>query len=231
MNYILKNTKKNIYINAGHYDKKETIYKDDPGAIFNEHIEGDENIKIRDLLIPKLNKAGFNVYIVPDELNLKESIAWVNNIAKELNDGLALSIHFNYLSDTSQRGTEAFYGTSETTKQICETLCVKVSKALNTKNRHAKKDTLSNVGELGWIRKTNCWSVLLEVCFLTNVEDMFALKNNNGYEKVTDSITEALCEVYGIITSDSDIITILTNQIKQLTILINNLLKQISLLK
>jgi len=39
-------------------------------------------------------------------------------------------------------------------------------------NRGAKPDTQTAVGSLGWIRKTTMWASLVEVCFLTNPEDM-----------------------------------------------------------
>ena len=57
---------------------------------------------------------------------------------------------------------------------------------------------MSNPGRLGWIREINCWSVLIEICFLTNTEDMTALHAENGYDKVAIAITEALADVFGI---------------------------------
>lgn len=195
---ILPETKKIIYLNAGHFDDPGTQHIEDPGAKHLIFIELTETMKIRDVLVPKLKIAGFKVFAVPDDLNLRHSIDWTNDRAKGLNDGLALDIHLNHLSDKMQRGTEAFYGTSDTTKQVGEKLCEKVSVSLNTLNRRAKPDTMSGPGELGWIRQTNCWASLLEVCFLTNVRDMAALHAEGGYNKVATAITEAIAEIFGV---------------------------------
>ncbi len=195
---ILLNAKKVIYLNAGHFDDPGTPHVEDPGAKHLIFIELIETMKIRDALVPKLKVAGFKTFAVPDDLNLRHSIDWTNDRAKGLNDGLALDIHLNYLSDKTQRGTEAFYGTSDTTKQVGEKLCEKVSVSLNTLNRHSKPDIMSGPGELGWIRQTNCWASLLEVCFLTNVQDMAALHAEDGYNKVATAITEAIAEIFGI---------------------------------
>jgi len=195
---ILEKAKKIIYLNAGHFDDPSTLHVEDPGAKHLTFVELTETMKIRDALLPRLKAAGFEVFAVPDDLNLRRSIDWTNSKAKKLDDGLALDIHLNYISDKTQRGTEAFYGTSDTTKRIGEILCEKVSVSLNTKNRHSKPDTMSNPGRLGWIREINCWSVLIEICFLTNTEDMTALHAENGYDKVAIAITEALADVFGI---------------------------------
>lgn len=195
---ILIKAKKIIYLNAGHFDDPGTPHIEDPGAKHLIFVELTETMKIRDALVPKLELAGFTVLPVPDDLNLRHSIDWTNDRAKKLNDGLALDIHLNYLSDKTQRGTEAFYGTSDTTKQIGEKLCEKVSVSLNTLNRHSKPDTMSFPGELGWIRQTNCWASLLEVCFLTNAQDMTALHAEGGYNKVAIAITEAIAEIFGV---------------------------------
>ena len=61
--------KKTIYLNAGHSDKET-------GALSKYGVERDINIAIRDVLIPELKRQGFKVEVIPDNLNLRESIAW-----------------------------------------------------------------------------------------------------------------------------------------------------------
>lgn len=200
---ILKYTKKTIIINAGHWDDPDTSYIDDPGATFNHVQEAIQAIKIRDLLVPMLESSGFKVFVVPDELDLKESIFWANNKAPKLKDALAVDIHLNYLSNTAVRGSEAFYGTSDTSRAIASALTDNVSKGLKIPNRGAKPDTKTAVGSLGWIRKTTMWASLIEVCFLTNKFDMEVLMGEDGHQKAALGIANGICEIFGVKKIDS----------------------------
>jgi N-acetylmuramoyl-L-alanine amidase len=135
-------------------------------------------------------------------MNLRESIAWANEKAPELNDGLAVDIHLNYLSNTSARGSEAFHGTSDTSMLIAKALTDSVSKKMGIPNRGAKPDTQTAVGSLGWIRKTTMWASLIEVCFLTNAEDMEALRGSiggtDGYVDAAMGIANGIDKVFGV---------------------------------
>ena len=102
---------KTIILNAGHSFT-------DPGACYHGVKEADEVRKIRDLVVPFLRQH-FKVLEVPDDLDLKESIKWVNDVASELNDGLAFSIHLNACGNCGARGAETyFYGTSKSSEKI-----------------------------------------------------------------------------------------------------------------
>ncbi len=195
---ILENTKKRIILNAGHWDDPDTPHVDDPGASGPGIIEAIEVIKIRDRMIPLLQKAGFEVLAVPDHINLRESIAWANGKAPNLNDGLAVDIHMNYLSNKSVRGSEAFYGRSKTSQDMAIALSTNVSNELEIPNRGAKSDTETAIGELGWIRKTSMWASLIEICFLTNAEDMEILRGIRGYDKAALGVVNGICEIFGI---------------------------------
>jgi len=187
---ILPDTKKVLIINAGHHNN-------DSGAVYNGIVERDECKKVRDAVVPILIKRGYKVHSVPDDLTLTQSIDWANEKAPSLNDGLAIDIHFNYLSNLSVGGTEAFHGTSETSKQIAATLSRHVAESLDTRDRGAKPDTQSAVGSLAWIRQTKMWATLLEVCFITNAKDMAAIKAPNGYQSVAEAMADAIDQIYG----------------------------------
>ena len=68
---VLENAKKVCFINAGHWNDPDTPYFDDPGAVVPPVKEGEENIQIRDRVVPLLEAAGFEVQIIPDDLNLR----------------------------------------------------------------------------------------------------------------------------------------------------------------
>jgi len=194
----LENTKRHIILNAGHYDDPDTPHFDDPGATTNQVREAVEVIKIRDRVSRLLRLARFSVSEVPDTLDLRESIDWANQKAPSLNDGLAIDIHLNYLSDQRARGTETFYGTSETSEEIASLLAKGTAEAMNIPNRGAKPDTQTAVGSLGWIRKTTMWATLVEICFLTNPEDMEVLHGEDGYEKAARGVVNGVCDIFGV---------------------------------
>lgn len=193
----LKDTKKRILLNSGHWDDPHTAFIDDTGANVGHLIEQVECVKIRNALVPILQKSGFEVLTVPDELDLKKSIAWVNERTGGLNEGLAVDIHLNALSDTSARGTEVFHGTSDTSKAIAQTIVDAVANGMGIQNRGAKPDTATAVGSLGWIRNTKCWATLVEVCFITNESDMGILRAEGGYEKAAKAIADGICKAFG----------------------------------
>lgn len=184
----LADVARKIVINAGHFDG-------DPGAVTLK--EADEVKKIRDQAVIALKAAGFEVVPVPDDLDLKKSIAFANTAIKDLNGGLCIDIHLNANNDPKARGTEAYHGTSDTSKKIAEAMSRNVAKALKLSDRGAKPDTETHVGSLGWIRQTKGWATLVEVAFITNAADMAALRTAAGYKAAGKGIADAAVELFG----------------------------------
>jgi len=179
--------KKTIILNAGHNNAA------DCGAAANETTESAEAIKIRDKLIPLL-KQNFEVALVPDELDLRQSIKWVNEQYKKLEDGLAFSIHLNAGGGT---GAEIFYyANNETSQNIAKTIIDEYCEITGFRNRGAKADTTTRHGTLGWIRNVNPWSCLIETCFIDNIEDLKKLQND--YNKIAWAMYSGICAVYNI---------------------------------
>lgn len=195
---MIKDLKKTVIINAGHWDNPDTAPIDDPGASHDHAIEAEETMKVRDRVVPILERHGIVVLKVPDELDLRKSISWANQKAPKLNDALAVDIHFNSLSNKAARGSEAFYGTSAISKSIAQAMTDHVSSEMSIPNRGAKPDTQTYVGSLGWIRKTTMWATLVEICFLTNTKDMAVIQGLDGYEKAARGVAKAVLETMGV---------------------------------
>lgn len=178
--------KSTIILNAGHSIA-------DPGAVYHDTTEAMEARKIRDYLVPLL-KQNFEVIIVPDHLNLLESIDFVNTKFTNLNDGLAFSIHLNA---NGGNGAETYYyGGSNDSKKIAKTIIDKYCQITGYKNRGAKDDRSTRHGRLGWIRDTNTWACLIEVCFIDNMDELQFLHNN--LDVVAQGIYEGICSLYEI---------------------------------
>lgn len=169
-----------IIINAGHHDN-------DSGFITKSGIrEADETKKIRDALKPLL--LGYNVLYVPDELNLKDSIVWINK--RTTKEDFAIDIHLNSNSNTLVRGSEAYF---YITPRYASVFSRRISWALDVPNRGAKPDTQTFVGSLGFLRLLNCSSVVVECCYLTNDEDCAKYTP----QKAAGGIKNAIIELFG----------------------------------
>ena len=182
--------KKVVFLNAGH-----NIITD-PGVITEYGREIDFNITIRDIVISKLEEKGFKVEVVPDNLGLSDSIAWVNRRTNNINDGLALSLHCNCCGGS---GAEAYYyGHNAKSKALATKLLdgYRLETGLYKSNGGVRSDTVSNVGELGWVRKTNIWAVLLEMLYMDNKDNVDFYKNNKN--KIADGIVRGICQIYGL---------------------------------
>ena len=178
---------KTIILNAGHNNAA------DCGAAANGTTEAAEAIKIRDKLASLLEQ-NFKVVLVPDELDLRQSIKWVNDQYKKLENGLAFSIHLNAGGGT---GSEIFYyADNEISQNIAKTIIDKYCEITGFRNRGAKADTTTRHKRLGWIRDTNTWSCLIEACFIDNIEDLKKLQND--YDKVAFAMYSGICDVYKI---------------------------------
>jgi len=189
LNY--KFMKKVIFINAGHHLA-------DPGAIYGSNKESDEVMKIRDLLVPMLEKY-FEVHAVPDNLNLNDSIKWVNGKIFSTNDGLAVDIHLNSSVEGSIPGTGAealYYGWLSSSKSIAKKLLDKYCEVTGYENRGVLSEKQTRFGVNGWVHNTNCWATLIECCFIDNPKDMAKLQSNYGL--VAKGIYEGILNIYDI---------------------------------
>ena len=161
-----------VFLNAGHYIK-------DNGAVHKGRIESVINREIRDSVLKRFP----NCQIVPDEMDLRQSIEWVNERASE--DDLAVSIHTNANNNTNVSGTEAYYAQNDTLARL---FAEEVSRAQGIANRGARHDSETHVGSLGWLRKLGCKSVLVECFYLTNDNDYA----NYNPDKVAEGIVTAI---------------------------------------
>lgn len=209
---ILPTTKKVIILNAGHWDDPATAGIDDPGAKSGTMVEGTICKKIRDEVVPMLEACGFTVHQVPDNLNLAKSIQWANAKAPAVDDALAVDIHLNSSNTAAASGTEAYHGSTETSRKIGEAIGQALSAELGINYRGSFSDKNAAVGSLGWIRQTKMWATLIEVAFISNARDMAVLMGSGGIEKAARGITKGICTVFGVEYSEpvNDVIITVT---------------------
>ncbi len=163
-----------IFISAGH----DLI---DPGAIAFGTTESKEMMLTRDLIAKELEAQGAAFLSVPDNLNLRQTIQWINSQARS--GDVAIELHGNAANGIA-RGTEAFFVDGNTQrKQDAELLLKALLEEVpelhlrgKSLSRGSKSDTLSQHGRLAFCRQLSVPSILIELCFVDNRQDLDLLQ-------------------------------------------------------
>jgi N-acetylmuramoyl-L-alanine amidase len=167
-----------IFISAGH-TRKGT----DSGAVGNGFKEGDLTAELRDLICHELLKNhGVNAIVDDDKNGLQQTINYFRALVNP--KAILLDIHFNAATPQAS-GTECFIPNDFTQfeRDLAKDLAEDCSEVLPTKLRTGgmrvpgvKLEKESARGSLGWMRLTG-ENVLLEVCFISNKEEMENYQN------------------------------------------------------
>jgi len=190
-----------IFINAGHWDDPVTKAVEDPGAQVPDphdedadqdffHSEGEIVMAVRDFIRQKHPEYLY----VPDNLNLRRSIDWVNERAEP--GDIAIDLHMNSNRNTSVTGCEAYY--ADNPPKLAEIFSRHVAEELGIANRGAKHDSETYVGSLGWLRQIKCKTVLVELAFLSSPIDRNKILWPSGKQKAAKAIIDAIREARGL---------------------------------
>jgi N-acetylmuramoyl-L-alanine amidase len=158
-----------IFLDAGHSFS-------DPGACSQETSESMEARKIRNFVVKNLaTNKNFVIYQVPDNLNLIDSIKFVNrNYSIFDRGGICLAIHLNAGGGS---GAEIFHHVRDRSMKAVNFIN-NYCRITGYKNRGAKTEKESAAKRLGWIDDTRPRAYLLEACFVDNKEDLDFLHNH-----------------------------------------------------
>lgn len=164
------------------------------GAYTSHLKESVANRDVKDEVIKLLRQEGHTVY--DDTVDYPSSASdCVNKQVANANShsrvDLAISIHFNsgrkdLKGDGSIGGFEALvYSNSGTKATVGKRICSKME-GLGFRNRGVKTNT-----NLGFLKRTKHPCVLLEVCFVDDVDDV-ALYNKLGAKQIAKTIVEGI---------------------------------------
>ncbi|MGP1500770.1 MAG: N-acetylmuramoyl-L-alanine amidase [Bergeyella cardium] len=151
-----------VYPSAGHHLK-------DAGATYGGRQENKETIVFRNLLVGELNKLGIKTITDKDSQTNQE----YQNSIKPGNGSVVLDIHFNAGVSTAT-GTECFIasGASPQSREMAGEICKKASDIMGINNRGVKVENQSQHGRIGILHTKAGISVLWEICFISNPNDM-----------------------------------------------------------
>lgn len=172
----------------------------DPGTTKDNTYEKDINLSISKYLELELVKVGATVILTRDgDYDLSSpNVRWrkksdFDNRIKMINTSKAnmyLSIHLNYLSDSSYSGAQVFYN-NDTNKEIATVIQETINKELNN-NREIKKIPSKTY----MYSKLDIPGVLIECGFLSNPNELSSLKTSKYQEKIASVIKDALINYF-----------------------------------
>ncbi|MDD7449633.1 MAG: N-acetylmuramoyl-L-alanine amidase [Treponema sp.] len=179
----------------------------DPGAI------GVDNVKEKDIVLEIGKRVKYHLerhnQTVLESRTGDETVSLTerSNKANRNNVDLCISIHCNAFSDSSAQGVEIFYFQGSTRgQQLAKSILNEITKAkLYTKNRGLKTNNLHMT------RETSMPSVLIELGFITNVNDKNLIINNK--ENFAIAITKGILSYYGITYKAETTQTTTTNKL------------------
>ena len=170
-----------IFLTAGHRGGTT-------GANYNGIKEAEETIWLRNEIADMLKRKGVEVEIDNDRASLSEVIATINAECKPTD--ICVDLHFNAVANPSANGTEVFkpFNSSDLEIEVAEDLLYSTCMVLNTKNRGVKREGEGTHQRLAMLSDIRCNSVLLEVCFISNIADA------NKYKEKRDELVIILAE-------------------------------------
>lgn len=170
----------NVAISAGH----GKIVKGAFGNGLDEHVEAVKVVKRVTKLANSLGcsfKCFEETTATTQNANLSNIVKWHNKQSRQLD----VSVHFNSAGETAT-GTEVLaYGQNAQMNYLARRVSANMAKALEIKDRGLKVRT-----NLYFLRRTNKPSILIEVCFLSNKNDVKQYKAN--FEKMCKAIVTAI---------------------------------------
>ncbi len=185
-----------IGVEAGHVHLGK-----DGGASANGFKEATLAAELRNIVVTHLIDITTGIAITTDDDDdvLTDVVKGFNAV---MNDkSVSLSIHFNAATPKAT-GTEVIYPDRHTMEEFkwAVELSEKVATHLGIKNRGAKPEALTARKKL-YIRTMKGHNLLLEVCFITNVEDM--KKYNDRKVLLAKTIAEFLKDKYSQINANT----------------------------
>lgn len=189
---IVENNKPLIYLDPGHggYDGGCVSYNKDI-------IEKNVTLNIALLVKRKLNMLGYNVLLTRSTDTAlgntkKEDIYKRVDLINNSKAVLYLSIHANSFTSNNIKGAQTFYNPSnDINKDLAITLLNNVRTLDETNKRVAK--SMSGKYLLDHVNVPGC---LIEVGFITNIDDLNKLTNETYLEDLAMLISISINEVY-----------------------------------
>lgn len=172
-----------VYLDSGHGGR-------DSGAVgIDGRLEKDDCQRLTDLVVNKLQGSGITVIVNTDTNQTLQSVACQSNTE---NTDLFISIHRNAFDDPNANGLEVWIcpNAREITKRNANLVYDKLLKVANMKPRGIKE------ARFYVLTQTNAPAMLLELGFITNVNDNTLFDQN--IDNYANAIVSGIKEILGV---------------------------------
>lgn len=161
-----------VILSAGHGG-------DDPGASGNGYIERDLAIELRNLVAAELRLLGVPCELDHDRNALAATMQWIKG--KFTAKDILVDIHWNAAGNPEAKGSEVIVPEKASAFELnLAADLLKVFTGFGFKDRGVRSEALTARKSLAWM-KPQAETVLIEVCFISNGNDMkLYLANKNG---------------------------------------------------
>lgn len=158
-----------LYPLAGHHNN-------DSGAVSNGVKEAELTKELRNLITCELAKLGFLDFQTDND---NDTLGVVINKIAPTKDDVVFDIHFNASTNAQATGTEVLVSNnaSNKSKDLAKEVAQNTASILGIKNRGVKTESQSARGKLAILNLKGA-ACLLEVCFITNPDDLKAYQAN-----------------------------------------------------
>jgi len=163
-----------IFISAGHGGFEGSFR--DHSEMAGGAMETAELVATRDLVIAELRSRGIAIALPSDDLNLTETIAWINSRATS--QDVALSLNIDTVNTPELRGATAYYITNNTIRKRQAEIITNalIKRVPEITSRGAKPDTVASIGNLSFCRQVVIPSILVELLFANNSQDRLLMQ-------------------------------------------------------
>lgn len=154
-----------VYLCAGHRGGNT-------GANVNGFKEAEETIWIRDAVAKRLIEKGVEVILDDDKAQLNDVVKTINKTCEPAD--ICVDFHFNSFGNSSANGSEVYkpFNYSLTEVELAEDMLYATTYILKTKSRGIKNEGAGQHNRLAMLSDVKCNSILLEICFISNKEDL-----------------------------------------------------------
>lgn len=166
-------TIKKVFLSAGH----SNVIGVDNGAIGVDGVkEGDLTVCLRKKIIAAMELFDQQPLYDKDENATVSTVKIIKSVLSSKD--IAIDFHFNASSKPYVTGTEVLipFSSTQIERELAYVLSSNIANLLGIQNRGVKTEALSSSGRLMFMRP-NCENVLVEICFITNPNDMKAYYN------------------------------------------------------
>jgi len=117
---------------------------------------------------------------VPEGLNLDERITWINKNLAKYPEAFAMEFHMDSATPAAT-GATVFYNDANTyTQNEGKQFLAEYTRITGLKSRHVLSDTISRHGQLGFVSQVKCASLLIEMGFISNKNDLATVRQKGA---------------------------------------------------